>query len=331
MARDALSQCLYDTPKLKAWLRWRPFSDAKHEILKGIQFWQDLGFVKISSDEQYVIVHPPRLNDLLCPLIQHVPFKDLEEIGKADMVVKDFYQQDSDMQTKIKNKLIYGLEKKFILDAWLLDTLKFWADMHVSARTQALQILSDFNLVVDRRGVGNLLQDAGKQHYLCVCRILCRHAALHAAPGSVATVPHSLEEVKITVTYKVSPICPPGVFPQFLAQRIVAQRQLSEMQPLPRISPAGLYMQNSNLVGSNQKMLVKLLPKDSSLVVQCSLIGLLWDVCCTVEETVSSLFPGLSLNVKVLFPYTNGDQFVWEIEGNIIDGHSFAQVLAQKR
>jgi len=76
-----------------------------------------LGFVKKTLDEQYVVVHPPRLIHLLCPLIQHVSFKDLEESGKADTVVKNVYQLDSDVQTKIKNKLIYGLETKFILDA----------------------------------------------------------------------------------------------------------------------------------------------------------------------------------------------------------------------
>eukprot|EP00277_Geminigera_cryophila_P033143 CAMPEP_0173123836 /NCGR_PEP_ID=MMETSP1102-20130122/55260_1 /TAXON_ID=49646 /ORGANISM="Geminigera sp., Strain Caron Lab Isolate" /LENGTH=1918 /DNA_ID=CAMNT_0014031993 /DNA_START=646 /DNA_END=6402 /DNA_ORIENTATION=- len=327
VACDTLCKRLYNSPKVKAWLGWRPFSDAKRFILKGLHFWQDLGFVKITSNEQYVVVHPPRLIDLLRPLIQHVPFKDLVESAKADTVVKDFYKLDSDMQIKIKNKLIYGLEKKFMLDAWLLDKLKFWSDIDVDARTQALQILSDFNLVVDRRVGGNLLQDAGKRQYLCVCRILCNDAA----PGSVAGVPHSMEEVKITVTYKVSPICPPGLFPQFLAQQIVARHHLSEMQTLPRISRAGLYMQITNLVGNNQKMLVKLLPNDSSIVFQCSSLGLLRDACCTVEETVSSLFPGLSLSVKVLFPYTNGDQFVWDIDGNMVGNHSFGQVLAEKR
>jgi len=247
VACDALSRGLYHSPKLKAWLGSKQFSVAKDEIFKGIRFWQDLGFVKVTSDEQYVVVHPPRLINLLRPLIQHVLFKDLEKIGKADTVVKDFYQLDSDVQTKIRNKLIYGLEKKFILDAWLLDKLNFWADMDDSARIQALQILSDFNLVVDRRGGGNLLQDAGKRQFLCVCRILCHDFEPGCVAGMHSTVPHSIEEVKITVTYKVSPICPPGLFPQFLAQQIVARHHLSETQTIPRISPAGLYMKIPNL------------------------------------------------------------------------------------
>jgi len=66
-------------------------------------------------------------------------------------------------------------------------------------------------------------------------------------------------------------------------------------------------MQIPNLVGSKQKILVKLLPNDSSIVVQCSSLGLLRDACCTVEEMAISLFPSLSLSVKVLFPYTNGE------------------------
>jgi len=164
-----------------------------------------------------------------------------------------------------------------------------------------------------------------------MCRMLCHDSETGSVAGMHYTVPQGMAEIKITVTLKVSLICPPGLFLQFLAQKIVAQHQLSETQTLPRISPPGLYMQIPNLVGKEQKMLVKLLPNDSSIVLQCSLLGLLRDACCTVEEMVSSLFPGLSLSVKVLFPYTNGDQFVWEIDGNMVDGHSFGQVLGQKR
>jgi len=164
-----------------------------------------------------------------------------------------------------------------------------------------------------------------------MCRMLCHDSETGSVAGMHYNVPHSIAEVKITVTYKVTPICPPGLSPQFLAQEIMARHQLSETQILPRISPTGLFVQIPNRERNNQKMLVELYPNDSFIVVQCSSLGLLRDVCCTLEETVSSLFPGLSLSVKVLFPYTDGDQFVWEIEGNMVDGHSFGQVLAQKR
>ena len=203
--------------------------------------------------------------------------------------------------------------------------------MEDAARTQALQILSDFNLVVDRRGE-NLLQAAGKREHLCVCRILCHDAAPGSVAGMHSVFLHSMKEVKVTVTYKVSPICPPGLFPQFLAQQIVARRHSSETY-LPEISPAGLFMQIKDLANNKQKMLIELHPNDSSIVVKCSSLGLLRDACCTLEGTVSSLFPGLSLSVKVLFPNKKGDrdQFVWDIYGNMVDGHSFGQILEQKR
>jgi len=82
-------------------------------------------------------------------------------------------------------------------------------------------------------------------------------------------------------------------------------------------------------LGKDQKMLIKLNPSDSIIEVQCTSIGLLRDVCCTLEHTVNHLFPGLSFHTQLRFSYEEKGMYTWDIHPDVV-GHSFGTLLAQK-
>ena len=84
-------------------------------------------------------------------------------------------------------------------------------------------------------------------------------------------------------------------------------------------------------VGKEEMMLVRMNPSDSSIEVHCSILGLLRHACCTLEKTVHTVFPGLSLSTKLRFPYKNEGMFTWNIDGNMVEGRSFGNLLDQKR
>jgi hypothetical protein len=182
-------------------------------------------------------------------------------------------------------------------------------------------MLSDLNLVVPHRGGAQI---ADEQRFLCVCRL---HRDSHASvEGSGQVIPDSIKTIEISVKYTVLPILPLGLFPRFLAAQLVARS--TDRQSQPRISPTSLYMRVSPL-GKDQKMLIKLNPSDSIIEVRCTSIGLLRDVCYTLEQTVNHLFPGLSFHTQLRFPYEEKGMFTWDIHPHVV-GHSFGTLLAQK-
>jgi hypothetical protein len=270
------------------------------------------------ADQSHVIVSPPKLIDLLKPSVHHQSYSELEDIGQAHTVVENFDELNFEVQGKIR-EMFERLEDRYILDMTLLKRLRFWAHMDDSARDQALEILCDLNLVVPHRGRA---RSADERRFLCVCRL---HRDSHSSlqdPGPV------LPNIKISVKYTIFPNFPLGLFPMFLATQIVARYGLSEAQSRPSISPTSLYMRASPL-GEDQKMLIKLNPSDSIIEVQCTSIGLLRDVCLNLEQTVSHLFPGLSLHTQLRFPYGEKGKFTWDIHPHVV-GNSFGTLLAQK-
>jgi GTPase SAR1 family protein len=308
--RDSLMSKLRQSPQLQAWLVGREAED------RVLEFWVLLGFMLVTPG--HVIVSPPRLIDLLKPLVHHKPFSKLEDTGKAQMVVENFDEQDGEVQGEIR-EMFERLEDRYILDVTLLRHLRFWFHMDDSARDQALQILCDLNLIVPHRARSAVFDE---QRFLCVCRL---HRDSHSSlqdPGPV------LPDIKISVKYTIFPIFPLGLFPRFLATQIVARNGLQEAQSRPRISPTSLYIRASPL-GKDQAMLIKLNPSDSIIEVQCTSIGLLRDLCYKLEQTVNDLFPGLSFHTQLRFPYGEAQMFTWDIHPHVV-GHSFGTLLAQK-
>jgi hypothetical protein len=191
-------------------------------------------------------------------------------------------------------------------------------------------MLSDLNLVVPHRGGAQI---ADEQRFLCVCRL---HRDSHASvEGSGQVIPDSIKSIEISVKYTVLPILPLGLFPRFLADQIVARYQFSERQRQPKISPTSLFMTVTNVRkeegGKEEMMLVRLNSSDFSIEIHCSSLGLLRHACCTLEKTVHTLSPGLSLSTTLRFPYKNKGMFTWNIDGNMVEGHSFGSLLNQKR
>jgi GTPase SAR1 family protein len=310
VTRASLMSRLRESPQLKTWLVGR---EAENRVL---EFWGLLGFMLVTHDQSHVIVSPPKLIDLLKPLVHHQPFRKLEDTGQAQTVVENFDELDFEVQGKIR-EIFERLEDRYILDATLLKHLRFWFHMDDSARDQALQILCDLNLVVPHRGGA---RSADEQRFLCVCRLHRDSHSFLQRPGPV------LPDIKISVKYTIFPIFPLGLFPRFLATQIVARSK--DRQSQPRISPTSLYIRASPL-GTDQEMLIKLNPSDSIIEVQCTSIGLLRDVCCTLEHTVNHLFPGLSFHTQLRFSYEEKGMYTWDIHPDVV-GHSFGTLLAQK-
>jgi GTPase SAR1 family protein len=268
------------------------------------------------ADQSHVIVSPPKLIDLLKPLVHHQSYSELEDIGQAHTVVENFDELDFEVQGKIR-EMFERLEDRYILDMTLLKRLRFWAHMDDSARDQALQILCDLSLVVPHRGGA---RSADERRFLCVCRLHRDSHSYLKDPGPI------LPDIKISVKYTIFPILPLGLFPRFLATQIVARS--TDRQSQPRISPTSLYMRASPL-GKDQEMIIKLNPSDSIIEVQCTSIGLLRDVCLKLEQTVNDLFPGLSFHTQLRFPYGEKGMFTWDIHQHVVS-HSFGTLLAQK-
>jgi GTPase SAR1 family protein len=312
--RDSLMpQLRRDSPQLQTWLIG---PEAEDRVLDCCLFWELLGFMLVTPDQSHVIVSPPKLIDLLKPLVHHQPFSKLEGTGQAHAVVEKFDGLDLEVQGKIR-EMFERLEDRYILDMTLLKCLRFWAPMDASARDQALQVLCDLNLVVPHRGG---VRSADEQRFLCFCRLNRDSHSSLLGPGPV------LPDIKVSVKYTIVPILPLGLFPRFLAAQLVARS--TDRQSQPRISPTSLYMRVSPL-GKDQKMLIKLNPSDSIIEVRCTSIGLLRDVCYTLEQTVNHLFPGLSFHTQLRFPYEEKGMFTWDIHPHVV-GHSFGALLAQK-
>ena len=320
VSRRVVMRGLSKAPALNSLLQGRAMED---RIFDGIKFWDSMGFALITPDQSHVVLHPPKLIDLLKPLVHHVPFEQLEHDGRASTVVKDFYSLVPDVQSRMRKQLQY-LSRKYILDTDLFTHLKFWADLEGAAREQALQILCDLHLVVHRHGGGNPTETSDRKRFLCMCRL---HSS--SAQPEVA-LPVNLSSVKLLVTYAISPILPPGLFPRFLAAQIV-DHENSQKQWHPRITPSGLYMRVTSL-GNEQEMLVRVRHgSPTEIDVHCTSLGLLRDACCTLESTVNDLFPGLSLEPTIHFPYKDKGTFMWRVSGNMTEGYSFGDLLKFKR
>jgi hypothetical protein len=159
--RDSLMSRLRQSQQLKACLIGR---EAENRFL---EFWELLGLILVTPDQLHVIVSPPKITDLLKPLVHHQSFRKLEDTGQVQTVIENFDELDFEVQGKIR-EMFERLEGRYILDVTLLKHLRFWFHMDDSARDQALQILCDLNLVVPRRVCA---RSADEQRFLCVCQL----------------------------------------------------------------------------------------------------------------------------------------------------------------
>jgi hypothetical protein len=105
-----------------------------------LEFWELLGWILVTPDQLHVIVSPPKLIDLLKPLVHHQSFSKIVDTGQAQTVVENFDLLSFDVQQEIRQKFKL-LEKRYILDVMLLERLKCWAPMNENARAQALRML----------------------------------------------------------------------------------------------------------------------------------------------------------------------------------------------
>jgi hypothetical protein len=108
VTRDSLMSRLRESPQLQTWLVGREAED------RVLEFWELLGFMLVTPDQSHVIVSPPKLIDLLKPLVHHQPFSKLEDTGQAHTVVENFDELDFEVQGKSER----------CSSAWKTDT--FW-------------------------------------------------------------------------------------------------------------------------------------------------------------------------------------------------------------
>jgi hypothetical protein len=299
----------------------------KEQALDALQFWDDLGHLKLHTDSAFscLVTDVPWLIKLLRPLLHHAIVHSLGKACSGKEVLNSCDQEVAGPKCKgltrgEQNHLLRmakELQDLNIVRKDLLPYLKHWCDL--PDHRAALEILERC-LLVTQYSIGG----SAPVEWVITCRMKDPYQSLDQTP---AIALDQLVKKGPVLCCRADYFLPPGLFSTLQAIQILKMRQSARIFSVLEASSMAFrivltdqqqclsaYVGQLQQIGADDSSEDQMLHQ-CCLYLQADTFPLFTMLCCDLEGIIRDMFPGFMCSCSILFSHRN-TVYEWSINSH---------------